>query len=322
MKKGIIGLIVIIAIFGTMLGLICANARYIFTSQKFYTEAQLKEEYNKGYESGLEVHSDENLFKRIEELSLINAELKLKIDALNKQIADLQSKNESNLELIEQLKKEKADLEANVAYYDNYLKNMETDDVVFATFYVDGKIFNIQKVVKNGFAGLETQPEDTERYKFNGWTVDGVKVNLDSYRLTASTTFVADLLDSWETVYTGDFDILTSKKLTISGLSAGDIVRITISKICIYYDVDGNNLYYLKKPDGSTLWAEHWGTAKDYDFASLIITTSNNQIIAEEVTFTLNFNCTENTLNFEGFSASDNESSINELVISKVEVFR
>ena len=92
MKKRVFGFIFIIAIFATMLGLIIANAQYIFTSEQFYTQTDLEQKYDEGYNQGAFDNRDENLYDLIDSINSENFDLKTQIENDKVEIGNLQTK--------------------------------------------------------------------------------------------------------------------------------------------------------------------------------------------------------------------------------------
>ena len=110
MKKRVFGFIFIIAIFATMLGLIIANGNYIFTSEQFYTQSDLEQVYNEGYDQGSLDNRDENLYEIIDNINSENFDLKTQIENdkieignLQIKVDDLEVKNASYLNDISEL---------------------------------------------------------------------------------------------------------------------------------------------------------------------------------------------------------------------------
>lgn len=92
MKKRVFGFVVIIAIFATMLGLIIANGKYIFTSEQFYTQSDLEQKYNEGYDQGAFENRDEALYELLEDYTFENFDLKTQIENDKVEIGNLQIK--------------------------------------------------------------------------------------------------------------------------------------------------------------------------------------------------------------------------------------
>lgn len=99
MAKRIVGLILIFGIFVTMFGLIIANSKYIFSSHEFYTQKELNQSYEDGYNRGSYDNRDEILDKAIEKYAFENSELKAQIGSLQSDI----NSNEEQIELYEKI---------------------------------------------------------------------------------------------------------------------------------------------------------------------------------------------------------------------------
>lgn len=87
-----------------------------------------------------------------------------------------------------------------------------TEDTVFiavveryfdATFKYEQSTLGTIKVLENDFATYEN-PENTTYKRFNGWKVNGVKVDLNSYPITANTVFEADIVYSFDVHFSAE----------------------------------------------------------------------------------------------------------------------
>lgn len=87
-----------------------------------------------------------------------------------------------------------------------------TEDTVFiavveryfdATFKYEQSTLGTVKVLENDFATYEN-PENTTYKRFNGWKVNGVKVDLNSYPITANTVFEADIVYSYDVHFSAE----------------------------------------------------------------------------------------------------------------------
>ena len=99
MKKAILGLVVILTVFTSMFSLLIVKRKYVFSNQKFYTDQELKNEYQKGYDTGSEENRDEALYIKLQDLQL----QKLKLEKENEQyVAEIETLNSSitNLQTI------------------------------------------------------------------------------------------------------------------------------------------------------------------------------------------------------------------------------
>ena len=117
-----------------------------------------------------------------------------------------------------------------------------------------------QEVQNGGYATMPTFNSDT----FVGWTVDGKTViNLSTYKITANTTFTAKfgtwtrLGDDMHYVY-GD-STMNSVDIAVSGLKAGDKIKITANYIKANIRDDGNNSFWYNSPDGNSCYGYEYG---------------------------------------------------------------
>lgn len=117
-----------------------------------------------------------------------------------------------------------------------------------------------QEVQNGGYATMPTFTSDT----FVGWTVDGKTViNLATYKITANTTFTAKfgtwtrLGDDMHYVY-GD-STMNSVDIAVSGLKAGDKIKITANYIKANIRDDGNNSFWYNSPDGNGCYGYEYG---------------------------------------------------------------
>ena len=117
-----------------------------------------------------------------------------------------------------------------------------------------------QEVQNGGYATMPTFTSDT----FVGWTVDGKTViNLATYKITANTTFTAKfgtwtrLGDDMHYVY-GD-STMNSVDIAVSGLKAGDKIKVTANYIKANIRDDGNNSFWYNSPDGNSCYGYEYG---------------------------------------------------------------
>ena len=117
-----------------------------------------------------------------------------------------------------------------------------------------------QEIQNGGYATMPTFNSDT----FVGWTVDGKTViNLATYKITANTTFTAKfgtwtrLGDDMHYVY-GD-STMNSVDIAVSGLKAGDKIKVTANYIKANIRDDGNNSFWYNSPDGNGCYGYEYG---------------------------------------------------------------
>ena len=117
-----------------------------------------------------------------------------------------------------------------------------------------------QEVQNGGYATMPTFNSDT----FVGWTVDGKTViNLSTYKITANTTFTAKF-GTWtrlgdDMLYVYGDSTMNSVDIAVSGLKAGDKIKITANYIKANIRDDGNNSFWYNSPDGNGCYGYEYG---------------------------------------------------------------
>lgn len=114
------------------------------------------------------------------------------ITLLNTQISELQFELNNNTGSVDELQATIIELQKSIAYYESYIAQLESELQVVATFEFDGSVYNIQ-IVNKGSNVSVVEPTSTDKIIFNGWTVNGVLVDLSSYKVNSNTKFVADI---------------------------------------------------------------------------------------------------------------------------------
>lgn len=117
-----------------------------------------------------------------------------------------------------------------------------------------------QEVQNGGYATMPTFTSDT----FVGWTVDGKTViNLATYKITANTTFTAKF-GTWtrlgdDMLYVYGDSTMNSVDIAVSGLKAGDKIKVTANYIKANIRDDGNNSFWYNSPDGNSCYGYEYG---------------------------------------------------------------
>lgn len=141
------------------------------------------------------------------------ASLNSQISNLNQQISDITYQTQNSSSTISALNAKIEELEASVLYYENYISSLESGNQVVATFEYDGSVYNIQMVNKGSTVAVSV-PEDTQYIVFNGWTVDGLFIDLENYIITENTKIVADLTYKYDVVFKVDNAIYNTQIIT------------------------------------------------------------------------------------------------------------
>lgn len=122
---------------------------------------------------------------------------------LNKQISDLSLAMNNNNNTINTLNSRIIELEKSVAYYEQYIANLESGEQVVATFEFNGSVYNIQ-ILNKGDRATVTTPTSTDYIIFNHWTVNGEIVDLSTYTINTNTKFVADITYYYDVIFNVD----------------------------------------------------------------------------------------------------------------------
>lgn len=123
--------------------------------------------------------------------------LNSQITTLTGQINELNFQIQNNSSNVNALNNKILELQKSISYYEQYIANLENGEQVIATFEFAGSVYNVQVVNKNDIVSVTT-PTTTAFVIFNGWTVDGVMVDLSTYQVTKNTKFVADVTYKYE----------------------------------------------------------------------------------------------------------------------------
>ena len=143
----------------------------------------------------------QSLNKQLQENNELNVKtiegLNAQITNLNNQISDLTLQAQDNSSVVNALNTKIAELQKSVSYYEQYIAALENGEQVVATFEFDGSVYNIQIVNKNSLLTV-TPPQSTAYVIFNGWTVNGEPIDLETFRITENTKIVADVTHKYE----------------------------------------------------------------------------------------------------------------------------
>ena len=143
----------------------------------------------------------QSLNKQLQETNELNVKtiegLNAQITNLNKQISDLTLQAQDNSSIVNALNVKIAELQKSVNYYEQYLATLENGEQVVATFEFNGSVYNIQIVNKNSLLTV-TPPTSTAYVIFNGWTVNGEPIDLETFHITENTKIVADVTYKYE----------------------------------------------------------------------------------------------------------------------------
>lgn len=190
-----------------------------FDGTKLYTQTALDEAYKQGLGDKEKYEQRINNYKE-------------QIETLNKTIKELTDENtllknneKDYISRISELEKQVAELKNKVKYYEELLSAYENVNKLIATFMYNDEVYLVQLYESGSKITIEA-PADTDRLKFNGWTVNGQPVDLETYTITENTTFVANLTHYKFVTYKDGNTVLKSQKiekgqtLTVANYSA------------------------------------------------------------------------------------------------------
>jgi len=273
-KSWIIGIVcfVVLGVSSLMVYLNWNAITGAINGSKYYTEEQLQEKYDEGFNDG--TNRETELLDQIEYLKGVNDQYLLDLQVKNAKIADLESNNLNITSELEVIKSEKAtiesellelqknydsnttriielenDLELKIAkineltieinnnnksiedclimienlqksidYYENYISNLETEEIVFVTFRFNNSVYSIVEVNKGETVSIEN-PESTDYIKFNYWMIDNAMINLDSYTFDVNTTVDANVTHYYDAIFLIDGVEYNSQIIVSDGTS-------------------------------------------------------------------------------------------------------
>lgn len=257
LKATIISLLSVLLIAAVGIGIYCTMPAIIGTidGSRYYTAEELQQSYDRGYADGAK--SETELLGQLQYYRDLVDEYYINVNTLNQEIALLTQNNEilkalardneqiinnlqavidANSDKIASLNDEINGLKKSIAYYEQLIANLEIEGQVVVTFEFDGKVYNFQVVDKNTTV-IVNDPVSTEYVIFNGWTVDGQPVDLNEYRVTTNTRFIADVTYRYKISFVADNTQLDSYIIT-----KGDTITAPATPTKDGYAFDGWSL--------------------------------------------------------------------------------
>lgn len=176
--------------------------------------ARIRQLEASGTDKSNEIISLKNQIKNLQnsndQLTLVNQNnlntitlLNNQIVSLNEQISSLTEQVRSNAGSVNALNAKIAQLEKSIAYYEEYIAQLENGEKVVATFEYNGSVYNVQIVSKNSPISV-VEPASTQYLIFNGWTVDGKIIDINSYVISKNTKFIASLTYKYDVSFIVD----------------------------------------------------------------------------------------------------------------------
>ena len=166
------------------------------------------------------------------------------IDSLNVEIIDLKNDILNYKNNIDDLEKEISDANKSLTYYKNFISGLETSSQAVATFIYDNSVYSVLLVQKGSKISIDN-PIDSEYIRFNGWYVNGVLVDLNTYILNENTTFTADVDYSFNVVFTVDDTVYSSQIIADGSLAETPAVPSKVGYEFVGWSVNGSTLIDL-----------------------------------------------------------------------------
>jgi len=183
------------------------------------------------------ITSLQNSNTQLEKTNSANAEtiatLNSQVTSLNNQVNNLLAQVSKNSDTVSSLNSKISQLEKSVAYYEQYISQLESGEQVVATFVYDGSVYNVQILAKGATASVTT-PTSTDYVIFNNWTVNGEAVDLSSYTISTNTKFVADITYKYAVTFVSDDTTIDTQIVT-----AGDYATAPTAPTKTGYTFDG-----------------------------------------------------------------------------------
>lgn len=184
-----------------------------------------------------QITSLQNTITQLQKTNELNVQtinnLNNQVTSLNSQISEMTLQIQNNSTNVSSLNNKIAELEKSVAYYEQYVASLENGEQVVATFEFNGSVYNIQIVNPNSLLSVTT-PISTEYVIFNYWTVNGVEIDLSTYKISQNTKIVADVTYRYKTEFIVNDEVYNSQIVTLN-----DFATLPTNPNISGYDFDG-----------------------------------------------------------------------------------
>lgn len=118
-----------------------------------------------------------------------------------------------------------------------------TERYFTATFIYEDVTTDTLKVVKGNIVAPENTPANTSYKRLNGWKVNGVLVDINNYHINSNTTFVADVVYSYDVNFLTGVDGSTSIEPQIieqNGYAVNPEIPTHEYYTFMYWSIDGS----------------------------------------------------------------------------------
>lgn len=158
---------------------------------------------------------------KINELNKTVAEKNQKIEELNSSIsskdsdiAEMEEIIRNNNETIKELRSQITKLENSIEEYKALVNSLKASYEVTATFIFDNQVHKVKVIKRGECAGAIENPTSSTSAEFNGWQVNGVTVDPQTYVLEDDTIFIANTTQRHRVDYFANSEIFTTQYVT------------------------------------------------------------------------------------------------------------
>ena len=199
----------------------------------YITAERGQELYNQGVEDGNKNKKeleDKILYYQnlVDQCNTKISESTKTIKSLNQQIEDLNTSNNNkdatiaekeeiisrNNETIKELRSQITKLENSIEEYKALVNSLKASYEVTATFIFDNQVHKVKVVKRGECAGAIENPTSSTSAEFNGWQVNGVTVDPQTYVLEDDTIFIANTTQRHRVDYFANSEIFTTQYVT------------------------------------------------------------------------------------------------------------
>lgn len=199
----------------------------------YITAERGQELYNQGVEDGNKNKKeleDKILYYQnlVDQCNAKISESTKTIESLNQQIENLNTSNNNkdatiaekeeiiarNNETIKELRSQITKLENSIEEYKALVNSLKASYEVTATFIFDNQVYKIKVIKRGECVGAIENPTSSSSAEFNGWQVNGVDVDPQTYVLEDDTIFIANTTARHRVDYFANSEIFTTQYVT------------------------------------------------------------------------------------------------------------
>ena len=171
-------------------------------------------------QKNIQISNLQTVISQLQDTNELNTQtiisLNNQINILSSQISDMFTQIQNNSAIVTSLNNKISQLERSIAYYEQYVANLENETQVVVTFEFNGSVYNIQIVDKNSTVSV-VEPTSTDYVVFNYWAVNGEEIDLSTYQFATNTKVVADVTYKYDVKFMVDDCVYNSQIIAKNG---------------------------------------------------------------------------------------------------------